>query len=63
MSVAFSEMQFNSPDKKESRKSHCFKNCFYGKTKWKMKVFATNIQHNGQTKMKLENEIATKIYL
>ena len=61
MSVAFTIMQFYGPDFKESRKSDCFWKCFYGKTKWKIKVVATDIQPNGQTKMRLENEITTKI--
>ena len=61
MSVAFTKLQWYGPDKKESRKSVCFYKYFYGKTKWKIKVVATNIQPNGQTKRKLENEITTKI--
>ena len=54
-------MQFNGPDKKESRKVVVTKICFYGKTKWKIKVSATKIQPNGSDKKKLEKDVTTKI--
>ena len=46
-------MQFNGPDKKESRKVVVNKICFYGKTKQKMKVGATKIQPDGSDKKEI----------
>ena len=35
--------------------------CFYGKTKWKMRVGDTKIHPHGSYKKKLEKDITTKI--
>ena len=56
-------MQFNGPDKRNQVKVVVIKICFYGKTKWKMKVGATKIQPDCSDKKELEKEVTTKIYL
>ena len=45
-------MQFNGPDQKVSKKV-ITKICFYGKTKWKMKVGTTKIQPDGSDKREI----------
>ena len=53
-------MQFNGPDKKESRKVVVTKICFYGKTeKWNLVLLKYNLI--AQTKRNLEKEITSKI--
>ena len=54
MKVAFTEMQFNGPDKKGIKEKWLStKICFYGKTKHKMKVGATKIQPDGSDKKEI----------
>ena len=43
-------MQFNGPVKRNQEKVVITKICFYGKTKWKMIVSVTKIQHDGSDK-------------
>ena len=46
-------MQFNGPDKKESKNVVVTKICFHGKTIQKMKVGTTKIQPNSSGKKEI----------
>ena len=48
--VAFTEMQFNGPDKRNQEKVVVTKICFHSETKQKVKVGATKIQLDGSGK-------------